>query len=120
MAVPHGSHDHIHYAHCEGAGAGCLLRVTGGVTLEGECASGFGECDASAPSRCEGTRLVVRCERGQPVAYDCASYGGRCDATLLACVGVSQGNRCGTSFLCAPGLTCRAVEGMRGVSACRP
>lgn len=119
MAVAHGSHDHIHYAHCEGDGLGCLIRVNGRHELDGVCAPGFGACDPAAPSRCEGHRLVVRCEREKPVAYDCASYGGTCDPALLTCVGVAESTRCGANFHCREGLTCRPLSGVRGVSTCQ-
>jgi hypothetical protein len=119
MAVPHGSHDHVYYAHCDAPGAGCVIRVTGGFTFASACTAGLGACDPASPGRCEGDRLVVRCERGQPVAYDCTSFGARCDATQQTCAGVTEGNRCGATFTCAPGLTCRAHATERGVRTCQ-
>lgn len=119
IAIPHGSHDHIYYASCAGEAAACVLRVTPDHEYEGTCEANFGACEAGLAGRCRGTNLVVRCERGMAVTYDCASFGGRCDNTLGACVGVAEGRRCGASFVCAEGLTCAPVPSRRGVSACR-
>jgi len=118
MAVPHGTHDHIYFASCLGAGSGCIIRVTQDHEYESACAPDLGACDARLVGRCLGDRLVLRCEHGMPVTYDCASFGGRCDASIGVCVGVVEGRRCGASFLCAAGLTCAPVAGRRGVSAC--
>ena len=119
LEVPHGGHDHVYYAHCEGDRAGCVVRTTADHEFESACVEGVGGCDPRVPSRCDGTRLVTRCERGQPVAFDCASYGGRCDPATLTCVGVAEGRRCGANFVCAAGLACAEVPGRRGVRACR-
>jgi len=117
MAVPHGSHDHVYFASCAVARSGCVMRATPGLEYESACQPEVGTCDASLVGRCLGARLVTRCERGMPVAYDCASFGGRCDSRLGVCVGVAEGARCGASFVCADGLVCAQVR--RGVSACR-
>lgn len=119
MAVPHGSHDHLYFASCAGEGAGCVIRVTPDHAYESACAAGLGGCDARSVGRCLGSRVITRCERGMPVTYDCASFGGRCDPAIGACAGVAEGRRCGASFLCADGLTCAPVPARRGVSACR-
>lgn len=118
MAVPHGGHDDIHFVHCGGAAAGCVLRVTADHELTSACTEGFAPCAADTTGACQGDRLVTRCERGQPVAYDCTSYGGRCDPAIPACVGVVEGRRCGGSFQCAPGLRCQPLPGRRGVNTC--
>jgi hypothetical protein len=103
MNVAHGAHSHVFWSHCEGARSGCVVTERG-AGFEGACAAEVGTCALDDVDTCRGSRLITRCVRGQPVAYDCAALGGTCSPG--ACVQLPAGAVCGVGLECRDGLEC--------------
>jgi hypothetical protein len=101
--IDHGSHQHLSFAFCEGAGVGCVSGPE-----EGVCRAGVGACAERDIGRCRGSLYLANCRGDQPIAIDCAAHGGRCDEAAMACVDVPRGGVCDTTRRrCAAGLECR-------------
>lgn len=99
---------------CRGDRPGCVYEDGG--QAQALCTEQIGPCTPPASGQvftpiCAGSVLVRSCQVNQPIGFDCASIGGRCqDAT---CVGLPVGARCdATELLCAPGLTCDGASGV--------
>ncbi|MCZ7684595.1 MAG: hypothetical protein M5U28_39820 [Sandaracinaceae bacterium] len=85
---------------CRSEGSGCVWREES-VT----CQSGVGACAEADVGTCRGELAIFDCRAGRPVANDCASWSGRCDAG--ACVDMPAGAPCLDGFaICAAGLAC--------------
>lgn len=101
--IDHGSHQHLSFSFCEGAGTGCVSGPDDGV-----CRAGVGTCTERDIGRCRGALYVANCRGDQPIAIDCAAHGGRCDEAAMGCVGIPRGGVCDTvRRRCAEGLSCR-------------
>lgn len=87
---------------CQGSNAGCIETPQGAT-----CATNVGTCSGQQQDRCEGDRLVTGCHVNQPYMLDCTAFGGSCDASVSACVGLSSGVFCdGLTLRCRDGLVC--------------
>jgi hypothetical protein len=91
---------------------------SGGSTTEQDfrCVDAGFTCADGDRGTCVGDFLVGDCFHGQPLGWDCASFGGECadGGGSATCIGLPEREACGTvtagEMRCAEGLAC--VEGV--------
>ena len=114
--IDHGSHQHLSFAFCDGAGVACVSGPE-----EGTCRAGVGACAERDIGRCRGALYLANCRGDQAIAIDCAAHGGRCDARAMACVEIPADGVCDTTRRrCAAGLECRLPFRRALFGRCQP
>ncbi|MEE2643596.1 MAG: hypothetical protein VYD19_01570, partial [Myxococcota bacterium] len=95
------SEEGVSASHCAGENAGCVIQNAESdacVENVGTCEDGFEE------GYCEGDFLFLGCTLGQPFAFDCSGFSGRCEGSN--CIVVVDGPCDDELLVCDEGLSC--------------
>jgi len=101
--IDHGSHQHLSFSFCDGAGSACVATPEAA-----RCRTAVGSCVEGDIGRCRGPLYLANCRGDQAIVVDCAAHGGRCDERARGCAAIPQGGVCDPTLRrCGAGLECR-------------